>query len=106
MPRRNTATSATTNADSHRTRLWAACPWIALRHRDVVDDSSDTVGPPLTQRRPEAQLDAPIEGDGHEQQEPGDRLGPQRGEAQHVQRDVDRLQQQRAERCPYDAAAA
>src|SRR6202012_5201628 len=63
-------------------------------------------GPPLPQRAGEALGDGLVEGDGNEQQETPDRLIPERGDAEHVQRRADRGQQQRADGGAGDTAAA
>src|ERR1700761_5676391 len=54
----------------------------------------------------EALGDGLVEGDGEQQQEAPDRLVPERGDAEHVQRGADRGQEQCAERGTGDAAAA
>src|SRR5215813_3240565 len=46
---------------------------------------SDT-GAPSSQRGREPQRDDPVERDGHQQQQAGDRLVPERRDAQHVER--------------------
>src|ERR1700722_18112498 len=63
-------------------------------------------GPPLAQRTGEALGDGLVEGDGDKQQEAPDRLVPERGDAEHVQRRADRGQQQCADGGAGDAAAA
>src|SRR5262245_5163058 len=63
-------------------------------------------GPGAAQGAGEALGDGLVEGDGDQQQEAPDRLVPERGDAQHVQRRADRGQQQRAQPGADDAAAA
>src|SRR5712691_10294367 len=67
--------------------------------------SSAKVRPPLPQRGRELERDPAVERDGAEQQRPGDRLVPERRDAQDVERRENRVQEQRTERRSDDAAA-
>src|SRR5689334_14396393 len=71
--------------------------------RRVTEDSRAGSGPsrsgadtgtPSSQGGRQPHRDAPVQRDGHQQQQAGDRLVPERRDAEHVQRRVDRVEQQ------------
>src|SRR5215469_13388948 len=62
--------------------------------------------PSFAQGAGEAHRNGLVERDRHDEQEAPDRLVPERGDAEHIQRRGDRRQQQRAQRRPDDTAAA
>src|SRR6266487_751110 len=59
--------------------------------------SGADTGTPSSQGGRQPHRDQPVQRDGHQQQEAGDRLVPERRNAEHVQRRVDRDEQQRAD---------
>src|SRR5580765_6855299 len=95
IPKITTATRARTSPDSQRT----SPPNRSRR-------SCAKVRPPPPERRGEPERDVAVEHDRPEQQRAGDRLVPERRDAEDVERREDRLEQERAERRPDDAAAA
>src|SRR5437868_4698287 len=68
--------------------------------------SGADTGTPSPQGGGQPHRDQPVQRDRHKQQESGDRLIPERRDAEHVQRRVDRVEQQRADRRAYRTAAA
>src|SRR5207342_3601183 len=98
-PNTQMATTSSARPVSHRT---ARC---STSGRNAFRSGSDT-GTPSSERGREPDRDGPVECDGHQQQETGDRRLPDRRDAQHVQRRVDGLEQQRPDGGPDRAAAA
>src|SRR5215471_7656233 len=60
---------------------------------------------PSSQGGRQPDRDGPVEDDRHQQQEAGDRLVPERRDAEYVQRGVDRVEQQCADRRAHHTAA-
>src|SRR5215469_7737680 len=104
MPNAKIATTTSARPVSHRTALCIAVRSAPPRPCSgsgglVIRLGSDT-GTPSSQRGREPQRDDPVERDGRQQQGTGDRLVPERRDAEHVERRVDGLQQQRPDGRP------
>src|SRR5580700_8806701 len=85
---------------------WPGWPGAVAASGGSALRSGSITGTPLAQRCREPDRDTAIQGDGQQQQESGDRLVPEVGDAEHVQGHVDGPEQQRPDGRADRAAAA
>src|SRR6266536_3928568 len=109
-PNAKMATTTSARPVSHRTARCAAVrsarPRRCFGSGGRVSRLGSDTGAPSSQRGREPQRDDPVESDGRQQQGAGDRLVPERRDAQHVKRRVDGLEQQRPDGRPDRAPAS
>src|SRR5216683_1853514 len=106
-------TTTTARPDSHRRarencarERWARSPRGVFSSGCTAFSSGCTAATPQSQGGGQPEVDGPVERDGQDEQETGDRLVPEGRDAEHVERRVDGVEQQRAECGSGHASAA